>query len=116
MEYCSYGRVVGCLVGVSGVLVAVMFAAVAALAVEALSPICPGQRRWRLQRHRRWKRRLQSATAPVSAALLSAEAFALVVSAAAVGTMFMSVCFVVLMQDSIFMVEIQRGALRNWNF
>ncbi len=31
----------------------------------------------------------------------------------AVGTMFMSVCFVVLMQDSVFMVEIQQGALRN---
>ncbi len=43
MEYCSYGRVVGCLVGVSGVLVAATFAAVAALAVEALSPVCPGQ-------------------------------------------------------------------------
>ncbi len=46
-------------------------------------------------------------TVPVSAMVSSAEAFALVVSAAAVGTMFMSVCFVVLMQDSIFMVEIQ---------
>jgi hypothetical protein len=113
MEYCSYGRVVGCLVGISGVSVAATFAAVAALAVEALSPVCPGQRRWRLQQRWRWKRRLQSATAPVSAAVLSAEAFALVVLAAAVGTMFMSVCFVVLMQDSVFMVEIQQGALRN---
>ncbi len=113
MEYCSYGRVVGCLVGVSGVLVAATFAAVAVLAVEALSLVCLGQQRWRLQRHWQWKRRLQSATAPVSAAVLSAEAFALVVSAAAVGTMFMSVYFVVLMQDSVFMVEIQQGALRN---
>ena len=114
MEYCSYGRVVGCLVGVSGVSVAATFAAVAALAVEASSLVCPGQRRrWRLQRRRRWKRCLQSAMAPVSAAVLSAEAFALVVSVAAVGTMFMSVCFVVLMQDSVFMVEIQQGALRN---
>ncbi len=90
-----------------------MFAAVAALAMEASSLVCPGQQRWQLQRHRRWKRRLQSATAPVSAAVLSAEVFALVVSAAAVGTMLMSVCFVVLMQDSVFMVEIQQGALRN---
>jgi hypothetical protein len=113
MEYCSYGRVVGCLVGVSSVLVAATFAVVAALAVEALSPVCPGQRRWRLQRHRRWKRRLQFVMVPVSAAVSSAEAFVLVVSAAAVGTMFMSVCFEVLMQDSVFMVEIQRGALRN---
>ncbi len=113
MEYCSYGRVVGCLVGISGVSVAAMFAAVAALAVEASSPVYPGQRRWRLQRCRRWKRRLQSATTPVSAAVSLAEAFLLVVSAAVVGTMFMSVCFVVLMQDSVFMVEIQRGALRN---
>ncbi len=107
MEYCSYGRVVGCLVGVSGVSVAATFVAVAALAVEASSPVCPGQRRWRLQWRWRWKRRLQSATVPVSAAVLSAEAFALVVLAAAVGTMFMSVCFVMLMQDSVFMVEIQ---------
>ncbi len=113
MEYCSYGRVVGCLVGVSGVLVAATFGAVVALAVEALSPVCPGQRRWRLQRRRRWKRRLQSAMAPVSAAVSLVEAFALVVSTAAVETIFMSVCFVVLMQDSVFMVEIQRGALRN---
>ncbi len=113
MEYCSYGRVVGCLVDISGVLVAATFAAVAALAVKTSSPVCPGQQRWRLQRRRRWKRRLQSAMAPVSAAVLSVEAFALVVSAAAVGTMFMSVCFVVLMQDSVFMVEIQQGALRN---
>jgi hypothetical protein len=113
MEYCSYSRIVGCLVGVNGVLVAVTFAAVAALAVEASSPVCPGQRHWWLQRRWRWKRRLQSATTPVSAAVLSAEAFVLVVSAAAVGTMFMNVCFVVLMQDSVFMVEIQRGALRN---
>ncbi len=107
MEYCSYGRIVGCLVGVSSVSVAATFAVVAALAVEALSPVCPGQRRWRLQRRRRWKRHLQSATVPVSAAVLSAEAFTLVVLAATVGTMFMSVCFVVLMQDSVFMVEIQ---------
>ncbi len=106
MEYCSYGRVVGCLVGVSGVLVVAAFAAVAALAVEALSPVCPGQRRWWLQQRWRWKRCLQSATAPVATAVLSAEVFALVVSAAVVGTMFMSVCFVVLMQDSVFMVEI----------
>ncbi len=106
MEYCSYGHVVGCLVGVSSVLVAGTFAAVAALAVEASSPVCPGQQRWRLQRRRRWKRRLQSATAPVSAAVSLAEAFALVVLVAAVGTMFMRVCFVVLMQDSVFMVEI----------
>ena len=113
MEYCSYGRVVGYLVGISGVLVAVPFAAVAALAVEVSSPVCLGQQRWWLQRRWRWKRRLQSATAPVSAAVLSAEAFALVVLVAAVGTMFMNVCFVVLMQDSVFMVEIQRGALRN---
>jgi hypothetical protein len=113
MEYCSYGRVVGCLVGISGVLVVATFAAVVALAVEASSPVCPGQRCWQLQWHRRWKRRLQSATAPVSAAVSSAEAFAFVVLAAAVGTMFMSVCFVVFMQDSVFMVEIQRGALRN---
>ncbi len=113
MEYCSYGRIVGCLVGVSGVLVAATFAAVAALAVEALSPVCPGQQCWRLQQCRQWKRRLESATALVSAAVSSAEAFALVVSAVAVGTMFMSVCFVVLMQDSVFMVEIQQGALRN---
>ncbi len=113
MEYCSYGCVVGCLVGVSGVLVAATFAVVAALAVEASSPVCPGQQCWRLQRRWRWKRRLQSATAPVSAAVLSAEEFALVVLAVVVGTMFMSVCFVVLMQDSVFMVEIQQGALRN---
>jgi hypothetical protein len=115
MKYYSYGRVFGYLVGVSGVLVAAMFAAVAALAVEASSQVYPGQQCWRLQRRRRWKRRLQSATAPVSAAVSSAEAeaFALVVSAAAVGTMFMVVCFVVLMQDSVFMVEIQQGALRN---
>ncbi len=92
---------------------AATFAAVAALAVEASSPVCPGQQRSRLQWRWRWKRRLQSATAPVSAAVLSAEAFALVVSVVAVGTMFTSVCFVVLMQDSVFMVEIQRGALRN---
>ena len=84
-----------------------MFAAVAALAVEALSPVCPGQQRWQLLWRRRWKRRLQSATAPVSAAVSSAEAFALVVSAAAVGTIFMSLCFVVLLQDRVFMVEIQ---------
>ncbi len=113
MEYCSYDRVVGCLVGVSGVLVAAMFAAVTALAVEVSSPVCPGQQRWRLQQRRGWKRRLQSVTAPVSAAVSSAKVFALVVLAAAVGTMFMIVCFVVLMQDSVFMVEIQRGALRN---
>ncbi len=113
MEYCSYGHVVGCLVSVSGVSVAATFAVVAALAVEASSPVCPGQRHWRLQRRRRWKRRIQSAMAPVSAAVSSAEVFALVVSAAAVGTMFMSVCFVVLMQDSVFLVEIQQGALRN---
>ncbi len=113
MEYCSYGRVVGCLVGISGVSVAAMFAAVAALAVEASSPVCLGQRRWRLQRRWRWKRHLQSAMAPVSVAVSSAEAFGLVVSAAAVRTMFMSVCFVVLMQDSVFMVEIQQGVLRN---
>jgi hypothetical protein len=113
MEHCRYGRIVGCLVGVSGVLVAATFAAVAALAVEASSPVCPGQQRWQLQRRWQWKRHLQSATAPVSAAVSSAEAFALVVLAVAVGTMFMSVCFVVLMQDSVFMVEIQRGALRN---
>ncbi len=113
MEYCSYGRVVGYLVGVSGVLVAVPFAAVAALAVEVSSPVCLGQQRWRLQRCRQWKRRLQSAMAPVSAVVSSAEAFALVVLAAAVGAMFMSVCFVVLMQDSVLMVEIQQGALRN---
>ena len=68
-----------------------MFAAVAALAVETLSPVFPGQQRWQLQRRWRWKRRLQSETAPVSAAVSSAEAFALVVSVAAVGTMFMSV-------------------------
>jgi hypothetical protein len=48
---------------------------------------------------------------PVSAAVSSAEAFALVVSAAVVGTMFMSVCFMVLMQESVFMVEIQRGRI-----
>jgi hypothetical protein len=113
MEYCSYGRVVGCLVGVSGVLVAATFAAVAALAVEALSPVCRGQQRWWLQWRPHWKRHLQSATAPVSAAVSLAEAFALMVSAAAVGTMFICVCFVVLMQDSVFMVEIQQGALRN---
>jgi hypothetical protein len=113
MEYCSYGCIVGCLVGVSSVSVAATFAAVAALAMEASSPVCPGQQRWWLQRCWRWKRRLQSATAPVSAAVLFAEAFALVVLAAAVGTMFMSVCFVVLMQDSVFMVEIQQGVLRN---
>ncbi len=113
MEYCSYGRVVGCLVVVSGVSVAATFAAVVELAVEVSSPVCAGQQRWRLQWRRRWKRCLQSATAPVSAAVSSAEAFALVVSAAAVGTMFMSVCSVVLMLDSVFMVEIQRGALRN---
>jgi hypothetical protein len=106
MEYCSYGQVVGCLVGISSVSVVATFAAVAALAVEASSPVCPGQRHWRLQRCWRWKRRLQSATVLVSAAALSAEAFALVVLAAAVGIMFMSVCFVVLMQDSVFMVEI----------
>ncbi len=70
MEYCSYGRVVGCLVGISGVLVAAMFAAVTALAVEASSPICPGQRCWRLQRRRRWKRRLQSATAGLSSGVV----------------------------------------------
>ncbi len=109
MEYCSYGRVVGCLVGVSGVFVAATFAAVAALAVEASSPVCPGQRRWQLQRRWWWKRRLQSATAPVSAAVLLAEAFALVVSSAAVGTMFMSVCFVVLMQDSVLWLKFSEG-------
>ncbi len=113
MKYCSYGRVVGCLVGISGVSVAATFAAVAALAVEASSPVCPGQQRWRLQRRWRWKRHLQSTTASISAAVSLAEAFALVVSAAALGTMFMSVCFVVLIQDSVFMVEIQQGALRN---
>ncbi len=112
MEYCSYGRVVGCLVGISGVSVAATFAAVVALAVEASSPVCSGQQRWWLQQRWWWKRRLQSATAPVSAAVSSAEAFALVVLSAVVGTMFMSVCFVVLMQDSVFMVEIQQGALR----
>ncbi len=37
----------------------------------------------------------------------SAEAFALVVSTAAVETIFMSLCFVVLLQDRVFMVEIQ---------
>jgi hypothetical protein len=89
------------------VSVAATFATVAALAVEALSPVFPGQQCWRLQRHWRWKRRLQSAKAPVSAAVSSAKAFALVVLAAVVGTMFMSVYFVVLMQDSVFMVEIQ---------
>ncbi len=92
MEYCSYGCVVGCLVGVSGVLVAATFAAVAALAMEASSPVCPGQQHWRLQQRWRWKRRLQSVMASVSAAVSSAEAFALVVLVAAVGTMFMSVC------------------------
>ncbi len=109
MEYCKYGHVVSCLVGISGVLVAATFAAVAALAVEASSPVCPGQRRWRLQRRWRWKRCLQSATAPVSAAVSSAEAFALVVSVAAVGTMFMSVCFVVLMQDSVLWLKFSKG-------
>ncbi len=113
MEYCSYGPVVGCLVGVSGVLVAATFAVVAALAVEASSPVCPGQQHWQLQQRWRWKRCLQSAMAPVLAAVLSAEAFAMVVSLVAVGIMFMSVCFVVLMQDSVFMVEIQQRALRN---
>ncbi len=43
MEYCSYGRVVGCLVGISGVLMAATFAVVGALAVEASSPVCLGQ-------------------------------------------------------------------------
>ncbi len=43
MEYCSYGCIVGCLVGVSGVSVAATFAAVAELAMEASSPVCPGQ-------------------------------------------------------------------------
>jgi hypothetical protein len=103
MENCSCGGVVGCLIGVSGVSVAATFAAVVASAVEASSSVCPRRHCWQLQRHWRWKRRLQSATAPVSAA----EAFALVVSAAAVGTILMSLCFVVLLQDRVSMVEIQ---------
>jgi hypothetical protein len=62
-----------------------MLAAAVALAVEKASTVCDG--------------------ASLSSGL-SAEAFALVVSAAAVGTIFMSLCFVVLLQDRVFMVEI----------
>jgi hypothetical protein len=107
METCSCGGVVGCLIGVSSVLAAATFVAVAASAMEALSAglfavatlaaaaalaveeastVCNG--------------------AGLSSGLL-AEAFALAVSAAAVGTIFLSLCFVVLLQDRVFMVEIQ---------
>jgi hypothetical protein len=61
-------------------------AAAAALAVEEVSTVCDGAG-------------LSSGS--------SAEAFALVVSAAAVGTIFMSLCFVVLLQERVFMVEFQ---------
>ncbi len=67
MENCSCSGVVGCLIGISGVLAAAMFAAVVALAMEASSLVCPQRRRWRLQRRWWWKRHLQPATAPVSA-------------------------------------------------
>ncbi len=60
--------------------------AAAALAVEEASTVCNG--------------------ASLSSGLL-AEAFALVVSAAAVRIIFMSLCFVVLLQDRVFIVEIQ---------
>ncbi len=60
--------------------------AAAALAVEKASTVCNG--------------------AGLSSGSL-AEAFALVVLAAAVGTIFMSLCFVLLLQDRVFMVEIQ---------
>ncbi len=63
-----------------------MLAAAAVLAVEEASTVCNG--------------------ASLSSGLL-AEAFALVVLAAVEGTIFMSLCFVVLLQDRIFMVEIQ---------
>jgi hypothetical protein len=62
MKNCSCGGVVGCLIGVSGVSAAATFAAVAASAVEASSPVCPWRQRWRLQRRWRWKWRLQSVT------------------------------------------------------
>ncbi len=65
---------------------AATLAAAAALAVEEASTVCDG--------------------ANLSSGLL-AEAFASVVSVAAVGTIFMSLCFVVLLQDRVFMVEIQ---------
>ncbi len=65
---------------------AATLAAAAALAVEEASTVCNG--------------------AGLSSGLL-AKAFALVVSAAAVGTIFMSLCFVVLLQDRVFMVKIQ---------
>jgi hypothetical protein len=63
-----------------------MLAAAAALAVEEASTVCNG--------------------IGLSSGLL-VEAIALVVLAAAVGTIFMSLCFVVLLQDRVFMVEIQ---------
>ncbi len=61
-------------------------ATAAALGVEEASKVCNG--------------------AGLSSGLL-AELFTLVVLAAAVGTIFMSLCFVVLLQDRVFMVEIQ---------
>ncbi len=63
-----------------------MLAAAAALAVEELSTVCNG--------------------AGLSSGL-PVRVFALVVSSAAVGTIFMSLCFVVLLQYRVFMVEIQ---------
>jgi hypothetical protein len=106
MENCSCGSVVSCLIGVSGLSAAATSAVVAASAVEASSPVCPRQQPWRLQRHWRWKASTVCNGAGLSSES-SAEAFALVVLAAAVGTIFMSLCFVVLLQDRVFMVEIQ---------
>ncbi len=63
-----------------------MLAAAVASAVEEASTVCDG--------------------AGLSSGLL-AEAFASVVLEVAVGTIFMSLCFVVLLQDRVFMVEIQ---------
>ncbi len=65
---------------------AATLAAAAALVVEEASTVCNG--------------------AGLSSRSLM-EAFALVVLAAAAGTIFMSLCFVVLLQDRVFMVEIQ---------
>jgi hypothetical protein len=105
----SCGGSVCCGNGVSGLLAVATLAPVAASAVEATSAVCRRRQRLRRLWHQLWKQRQQSvgggvagscggvsggsgvsgwsATAMVSAAVALAEAFALVVDAAVVGTM-----------------------------